>query len=284
MTALNIINKIPENEWHARLDLGFTVSNDRTILCRRNHYGPLQVQKPFYPEENGTSHVYVLHPPGGVVGGDFLKLNIDLGEEARVLITTPAAGKFYRSSGPIARQSQNIRVAPGGVLEWFPAENIIFSGAKVRINTRVDLTKDSQFTGWDIFCLGRPACGESLDEGFLKQQMEVFRDGVPLRVENLNAEGGSDFLKSKWGMMGYPVMGNMICATNNQCIVDSIRDIKNDFSHKELFSVTHTEGIVLCRFLGNSVERAKACFIKVWKVLRSGLMNLDIVEPRIWKN
>jgi urease accessory protein len=285
MTVLNktdSVDSIVPSAWRAQLDLGFTANNDRTILSHRSHFGPLQVQKPFYPEENGTVHVYILHPPGGVVGGDFLKLNIDVKRNAHSLITTPAAGKFYRSSGPVARQSQTMRVAPGGILEWFPLENIFFSGANVRIETRVDLSDDSHFISWDIFCLGRPASSERFDQGFLNQRMEICRNGAPLRVDILNAKGGSDFLDAKWGLMGYPVIGNMVCATDNQEVVDLMRDIEVDSSQNELFSVTRTEGIMLCRFLGNSVERAKTIFIKAWKVLRMTLMGLDIVKPRIW--
>ncbi|MCH2606086.1 MAG: urease accessory protein UreD, partial [Nitrospinales bacterium] len=101
--------EIKENlnaEWRARLDLEFSNSNNKTILSHRKHHGPLQVQKPFYPEPNGTCHVYILHPPGGVVGGDRLNICVDVNSNAHALITTPAAGKFYRSAGPVARQEQ----------------------------------------------------------------------------------------------------------------------------------------------------------------------------------
>ena len=283
MTASDTVNKVSQKEWRAQLDLGFTESNGRTVLSHRNHYGPLQVQKPFYPEENGTSHVYVLHPPGGVVGGDNLKVNVEVHENAHTLITTPTAGKFYRSSGPVAHQSQNIKVAANGILEWFPSENIIFSGANIRINTQIDLASDSQFIGWDVLCLGRPTSGENFDSGFLNQRMEIHRDGVPLKIENLQLQGGSASLDAKWGLMGYPVIGNMICATDKKEIVDSIRNIEKDSPKNEMFSVTHTEGIVFCRFLGDSVERAKVFFVKAWKIFRSAIMGLDIVEPRIWK-
>ncbi len=283
MTVFDTVEPVSKKEWRAKLDLGFAKSNGRTKLSHRDHYGPLQVQKPFYPEENGISHVYVLHPPGGVVGGDCLSLNIDIGDHAHTLITTPAAGKFYRSSGSVARQSQTIKVAADGVLEWFPSENIIFSGSKVQINTRIDLANDSDFIGWDISCFGRPVSGGSFDNGVFSQRMEIYREGIPLRVEKLNLQGGSEAVNANWGLMGYPVIGNMVCATNRQGIDESIRNIENNSSKNELFSVTHAEGIVLCRFLGDSAERAKAFFIKAWKILRSVILDLDIVEPRIWK-
>ncbi len=105
--------------WRAELRLGFARSGERTVLAERRHVGPLQVQRPFYPEGGRFCHVYVLHPPGGVVGGDELRLDVDVAGHAHALVTTPAAGKFYRSRGPRALQLQILRVAPHASLEWF---------------------------------------------------------------------------------------------------------------------------------------------------------------------
>ena len=157
MLVAKLKEKESYTEWRAQLDLEFSKSNNRTILSHRKHFGPLQVQKPFYPETNGTCHVYILHPPGGVVGGDRLNISVDVNSNAHALITTPAAGKFYRSAGPIAVQKQIIKVAPKAILEWFPSENILFSGSKAQIETKVELAHDSHFVGWEISCLGRPA-------------------------------------------------------------------------------------------------------------------------------
>ena len=112
--------------WNAKLHLNFIEKNKKTILNQRIHQGPLQVQKVFYPEDNGAGHVYLLHPPGGVVGGDNLDIKIEVNPNAKVLLTTPAACKFYRSAGATACQKQSIKVAAHGVLEWFPLENIFF--------------------------------------------------------------------------------------------------------------------------------------------------------------
>ena len=149
--------------------MNFVEKDKKTVFKRRKHQGPLQVQKLFYPEENGACHVYLLHPPGGVVGGDNFDVRIDVGTNAKVLVTTPAAGKFYRSGGATAFQKQTIKVADHGVLEWFPSENIFFSGARARLDTIVNLSERSHFIGWDILCLGRPA----IREHFLKGELNI---------------------------------------------------------------------------------------------------------------
>jgi len=269
--------------WRAQLNLGFSNSNNKTILSHRKHNGPLQVQKPFYPEPNGTCHVYILHPPGGVVGGDRLNICVDVNSNAHALITTPAAGKFYRSAGPVARQEQVIKVAPKGTLEWFPSENIIFSGAKAQIKTKIELSRDSNFMGWEISCLGRPASNENFSQGELDQRFEIWREDRPIQIERLLLNAGNPSLHAKWGLLGFPVIGNMICITNNVELLDSLKNLVNTSTDQELFSVTQVDDIILCYFLGISVERARNCFIKAWKIFRKGVIQLEVVEPRIWK-
>ena len=283
MPTVKLKEQILDAEWRARLELKFSKSDSRTILSHRKHYGPLQVQKPFYPEHNGACHVYILHPPGGVVGGGRLNICVDVNSKAHALITTPAAGKFYRSAGPVARQEQIIKVASKGTLEWFPSENIIFSGAEAQIQTKVELSCDSHFIGWEISCLGRPASGEYFSQGKLDQRFEVWRDGRPLRVERLWLKGDDPALKSKWGLQGFPVIGSMVCVTNKTELVDSLRKITISSNTQELFSVTQTDGIIICSFLGTSVERARSYFIDVWKILRKQVIGLESIEPRIWK-
>ena len=270
-------------EWRARLDLEFSNSNNKTILSHRKHHGPLQVQKPFYPELNGTCHLYILHPPGGVVGGDRLYICVDVNPNAHALITTPAAGKFYRSAGPVARQEQVIKVAPKGTLEWFPSENIIFAGAKAQIKTKIELSRDSNFMGWEISCLGRPASNENFSQGELDQRFEIWREGKPLQIERLLLKGGDSSLHAKWGLIGFPVLGSMVCRTNDAELLDSLKNLANASTDQELFSATQVDDIILCYFLGNSVERARNFFIKAWKIFRQGVIQLEVVEPRIWK-
>ena len=159
----------PNSTWEAKLCLGLTAKNGKTILSTRRHEGPLAIQRPFYPEKNATCHLYILHPPGGIVGGDALAVEVECESGTSTLITTPAANKFYRSAGLTAWQTQLLEVGSNAVLEWLPQETILFDGCQVRSKTIVKLAEDAKFFGWEIVSFGRPACKELFTKGLFNQ-------------------------------------------------------------------------------------------------------------------
>ena len=115
------------------------------------------MQRPFFPEGREVCHVYLLHPPGGIVGGDRLQVEARVGAGAHALLTTPAATKVYRSAGPAAAQEAELVVARDGVLEWLPQETIVYDGADVALATRARLERGARFLGLDLLCFGLPA-------------------------------------------------------------------------------------------------------------------------------
>lgn len=267
--------------WQARLALHFTGTAKRTVLTGRRHCGPLQVQRPFYPESDGACHLYILHPPGGVVGGDGLTLEAELTANTRVLLTTPAAAKIYRSDGALARQTQILRVGADATLEWLPQETIVFEGARLRSLTRVELSGNAHFIGWEILCLGRPAAGETFGRGLCRTGFEIRRDGLPLYLEQGRYEGGSDLLEAAWGLQGFPVTASLVCASDASGLAERVREtVEPDPADR--FTVSQLQGVLVCRYLGDSTERAGRLFRQVWSVLRPMVLNKPAVAPRIW--
>src|SRR6186713_1742249 len=104
------------DSWAAHLDVHFSQREGKTKVTHSAHFGPLRIQRPFYPEGNGTAHLYLLHPPGGVAGGDVLRTTIESGEHTHALLTTPAATKLYKSVGPKAGVLQTLSVRKGAFL------------------------------------------------------------------------------------------------------------------------------------------------------------------------
>jgi urease accessory protein len=272
-----------ERAWRARLELGFEAQQGRSYLARRRHEGPLVVQRPFFPEGNDVPHVYLLHPPGGLVTGDDLGLDVQVGAGAHALITTPAAGKAYRGlpDAGAATQAQRLTVAAGGALEWMPQETIVFSGAEVTFVTDVQLDAQATFVGWEVLCLGRPAAGELFTRGRCQQRWTVRAGGSLLYLERANYEGGAPLLHAAWGLAGAPTTGTMLAYPVNDAMVEPLREVCA--RNPDQLAVTRLDGdLLVARYLGPSGERARACFRELWSVLRPLLLQRPAVAPRIW--
>ena len=268
------------SHWKARLSLEFEKREQRTVIASRKHIGPLVIQKPFYPE-GAPCHIYLLHPPGGLVGGDQLTLNVNLNTQSHVLITTPGAAKFYRSAGPVAAQTQIFNVRNKSLLEWMPQETIVFDQSNAAINTEINLEENSKFIGWEIICLGRAASGEKFTTGNLQQKLQLSINNKPAFIERALFQGKSELLSAPWGLANQPTVGTMIITPADQKLVNIIREQINAESH-DLYSVTLMDNVLVCRYLGPQAESAKALFIKVWKIARPHIQNIEACIPRIW--
>jgi len=265
--------------WQAELRLGFVAEEGRTLLKQRSARGPLAVQRPFYPE-GGLCHVYLLHPPGGVVGGDQLQVHINVDIDAQALITTPGATKFYRSNNKPAHQQQTLTVAAGASLEWFPQESIIFDGAWITLDTRLNLSAGARYIGWEIVCLGRPASNEQYRQGETIFRNQVWRDQQALLVERLHLPGGDPMLTANWGMQSQPVFATMLATPVTTAQTGHIREtieLPNPTT-----GITLLDDLLVCRYLGDDVEQARHYFRQIRDYLRPDIINKPAYHPRIW--
>ncbi|MCR6500445.1 urease accessory protein UreD [Shinella sp. CPCC 101442] len=268
--------------WQAELELWFANAHGKTRLMRRRHCGPLAVQRAFHPETDGSAHVYLLHPPGGVAGGDRLDITCHLAPEARAVITTPGATKFYRSESGLSAQRVSIDVGAGGICENLPQETILFEGADASIATRVTLAADAAYLGWDLVSLGRPAIGERFLTGRLRQRVEIFRDGEPIWFEQMALSGAPCALDTPFSLAGRPIVGTMVYAGPAlENTVERIRDSVGEAA-RGVFSVSQLERVIVCRYLGDRMSQGKALFLQAWSLLREGGLNKPAVAPRIW--
>lgn len=271
--------------WEAALQLHFAQNEaGETVLVRRMHKGPLVVQKPLYPERRSVCHTIILHPPGGIAGGDRLSIGVIANAGSHALLTTPGAGKWYKSNGSAATQSLDFRVEKAAVLEWLPQETILFDGADAQWNTRIELESDACYMGWEIICLGRTASGEKFSQGHLRQKTEMFCQGKRIWGEYAALEGGDRLLFSQAGLAGRNVSGTFLvagCAITDACL-NAVRTIKVAGDTGDVSGVTRIGNVVAIRYLGTSSERARQYFVAVWSLLRPVVAGHQACIPRIW--
>lgn len=269
--------------WHGRLELGFARIADCTELVKRSVCMPLALQRPFYPEGPQVCHVLLLHPPGGLVGGDRLEVQLDLQSASEVLVTTPSAGKWYRSEHE-AKQATQIQLAAGAHLEWLPQESIVFDHAYVRQQLHVELAPDATWLGWDITRFGRSASGEQFRHGQWRSQIEVWRAGEPLWIDRQQLTGGSRLLDSAYGLAGHPVIGTLawIGQALTPTLVERARELWTTLAAEGEAGVTRLPQGLLCRYRGPSSSVARQWFTSVWDLLRREQRGRAAQAPRIW--
>lgn len=271
--------------WAASLELGFDNRGGVTRMTRARHRGPLRVQRPFYPEGGmGACHVYLLHPPGGLVSGDALSISARVGSGARALLTTPAANKLYRadSHGVAWAQQTRLEVADGAVLEWLPQETIAFDGSRGEQGTHIELTGTARCLGWEVLALGRPASRLPYVSGRIDQRFRLTQDGRPLWLERQPLDPAHPRFIGRWGQGGGTVQATLwaVGLSDETAAIASLREAIEASSR---WAVTARQGVLLLRYLGHERNEAWALCEAAWKVLRPRLVGREACVPRIWR-
>lgn len=277
--------------WIGHLDLNYTRDGERTIALDR-HDGPLRVLQRLYPEGDGICHHVLVHPPGGIVGGDELHVQVAQAADTHAVITTPGATRFYRSAGEPARQTVQARLAAGARLEWLPLETLAYSGCLADNHLRFELAPGAEMLGWDMLALGLPTAGEPFLHGSIRQHLEL--PGVWLEAGLLDA-ADTALLDSPLGLNGQRVLGTLWLASGSpiplnqrQALLDAARDIftqaETDQPLAPLAGATSPDAQVLvCRALAHRVEPLFALWREVRAAWRRLHWGLDPRPPRIWR-
>lgn len=274
-------HQVSARNWQAELALTFARREARTTLTHRLHHGPLVVQKMLYPEGDAVCHGIIVHPPGGVAGGDALTLRANLGVQSQVLLSTPGATKWYKAGQTHASQKLLFDVQENASLEWLPQENIVFDGAKVGLTAEVRLAQAAKYVGWEVTCLGRQARQEMWQQGYLKQHTAVYRDGKPVWVERAQLTPQSREIMAITGLGGQVVMGTFVIVHGQppQDLLDACRAQQVTYGQCGVSSLPQ---VLSARYVGNSAQEARAYFESIWMLLRPWYLEKVAVRPRIW--
>ena len=272
--------------WHASLSLDYTLEANRSV-ARFVHDGPLRVLQTLYPQGDAVCHNVLVHPPGGLVGGDTLDIRVHVGCGAHALITTPGATRFYRSEGELALQRTQLRLDAGARLEWLPLEAILYNGCRAENRLSFELEPGAELLAWDITALGLPHADQPFVRGSFCQHMEL--PGVWLE-RGVIAAGDTRLPSSPLGLAGQHCMASIFFATGSaiarvrrESALDGARQLLQAHPLGRLAGVTSANPQVLAlRALSDQVEPAMDLLKKVWAVWRQRLWQRDAVAPRVW--
>jgi urease accessory protein len=272
--------------WHARLQLDYSRENARTV-ARFEHNGPLRILQSLYPEGDAVCHNVLVHPPGGLVGGDTLDITATVATGAHGLLTTPGATRFYRSTGPLALQRTRLSVAEGARLEWLPLEALCYNACNAENHLTLNLAPGAECMGWDVTALGLPHANQPFETGRFVQHLEV--PGLWLERGAIDA-ADHRLMQSPLGLAGHRCMASLFFAagtpldrTRRDAALDTARAVMDAHALKATAGATSPNPqMVVLRVLAPQVEPAMQLLKAVRVAWREVMWGMSGEAPRIW--
>ncbi len=272
--------------WHAQLDIDYRLEQQRTV-ARHSHTGPLRVLQSLYPEGDSICHNVLVHPPGGLVGGDTLEMTIAASGASHGLITTPGATRFYRSAGEPAIQRARIQLTDQARLEWLPLEAIAYNACLAENHLSVSLGPQAEFMGWDLTAFGLPSAQLPFDTGQFLQHIEV----PGLWLERGLMQANDDCLiNGPLGLAGQRCMASLFFVSGSK-MTRNRRESGLELARQVIAGHTlggtagatcPNEQVMVLRVLAPLVEPATDLLRQVWQVWRQHFWHLPAAVPRIW--
>lgn len=259
--------------WEASLRVHLAKKNTRTALTHASHTGPLRVQRPFYPEGE-LCHLYFLHPPGGIVGGDKLAYEVSVGSGAKGLITAPGANKVYRSKGPKAEIKQHFRVEKEATLEWLPPGTIFFAGANAAFTSTYQLASGAGLIACETLCFGRPVMGETFDSGNVTSRLQVTLDERLVINEVLRVSAGAAVLS------GYAMQATLLVYPATDAMLSRVQALVAPSRFPG--GATLLENILVIRLLAEDNIPLERMVRALWEAVRHDIVGKVPLAPRIW--
>lgn len=272
--------------WNATLSLDYSLQAGKTLAHFR-HNGPLRILQSLYPEGDAVCHNVLVHPPGGLVGGDTLDIAVTADAGSHGLITTPGATRFYKSAGETALQRTRLRLASGARAEWLPMEALCYSGCVAENHLTLGLEPGAELIGWDVTALGLPSAGKPFEQGSFCQHIEL--PGVWLERARIRAD---DLLlmNSPLGLAGQRCIGTLFFVSGSkldrhrrQLALDLAREVLEAHPLSSTAGATSPDAqVVVVRMLAPLVEPAMGLMKQVWKAWRNHFWEMPAPAPRIW--
>jgi urease accessory protein len=170
-----------------RVHLAAKVAAGATRRADVHEEGALRVRCPGPPADE--LEAMIVNTAGGMAGGDRFALDFAVGPGARLIVTTAAAEKIYRTLGSPSTIATKLEVAADGELTWLPQETILFDRAHLERTIEVDLAGDARLLMAEAMVFGRSGMGETLTEGHLLDRWRVRRGGRLLHAETTRVDG-----------------------------------------------------------------------------------------------
>jgi len=170
-------------------------ANGLTYLREQSFRAPMHLSKPHHDE--GSLVVNIVNPTAGIFDDDVISLAVTAEMRSSIVLTTPSAGRVYRSrKGGTARMTQKYRVESGAHLEFYPEPFIPQAGSRYEQKSTLKVAAGGTLIFFEWLTPGRVASGESFKYTELLWDTDVSYAGKLVSRERYHLSPDDDSLNS----------------------------------------------------------------------------------------
>ena len=268
------------------LTLDYAKRDHRTIISHSYFTTPWKLLPPIYLDDTGAAYTLLVNPSGGLVGGDHLSIDMNVEQDAHVLISAPSANRVYRTEGKVSEQQVNITVGPGAVLEWFPEHTIPFAGSRFRQTLQASLAPGATLLLWDAVASGRIARGERWAFTDLENEIRITTASGNTLLERYILDPAMDLgrvgLAEEWNYVASFYVVNDATASEVWTGLESKIAAILDRQPGEVLGGVSTPPVpgLAVKVLTRTAPDLTAMLDALWAAVREGLWNLPPVSLR----
>jgi len=170
-----------------RIALAVRAKAGVTRRARVREEGSLRVRFP--GAASAELEAVIVNTAGGVAGGDRFALDVTVEPGARLVVTTAAAEKVYRTLDPDATIDVTLTLGAMSSLAWLPQETILFNRARLRRTINIDLAEDARLLLLEAIVFGRAGMGEAVDDAGVFDRWRLHRGGRLIHAEAMRLDG-----------------------------------------------------------------------------------------------
>ncbi|MDD3446281.1 MAG: urease accessory protein UreD [Zavarzinia sp.] len=259
------------------LEIAFRRRGEATVLDHLYQQGCAKARFPKVEASSFTTAV-TLNTSGGLTDGDRLSTHVRWGEGTAATVASQAAERAYRAMGDVpARLDTHLAVAAGASAEWLPQETILFDGARLHRDLRIDVAGDASFLGLEQVIFGRTARGEVVRDGAFRDAWRVWRDGRLIYADVFALKGDMQArLDGKAVAQGAIAAASIIHVAPDAA--ERLAEVRNSLGHFTLWGASADDGMLMIRLLGETGAALRRMVLAALAPLRGGRP-----VPKVWQ-
>jgi len=273
--AADLAHTFAANRAVGRITLAVRPSAGATRRLRVREEGSLRVRCPGPP--SGELEAVIVNTAGGVAGGDRFQIDVNVAPRARLVVTTAAAEKIYRTLEPDVTIDVKLDIGAGGSLAWLPQETILFDRARLKRSIEIDLAEDARLVLAEAIVFGRSGMGEAVDDISLLDRWRLRRSGRLIHAEAMRLDGAvAAKLREPAIANGGIAVATALVVPGDEGTAAGVRALSKEFRGEVGVSAWH--GFAMVRLCAGDGAALRRDLVAVLTALRGTAL------PRLWLN